>query len=66
MKENLYKHINPSDNILISELSLKERKDLINLIDNTPINYKEKLNVPSNITFGLEIEFEQAGFIKKA
>lgn len=64
MKENLYKHINPSDNILISELSLKERKDLINLIDNTPINYKEKLNVPSNITFGLEIEFEQAGFIK--
>ena len=27
MKENLYKHINPSDNILISELSLKERKD---------------------------------------
>lgn len=36
--------------------------DLLYLIANTPIEYKEILNVPSNVSFGCEIEFENAPF----
>lgn len=62
MTVNLYDYISKSQNLMISELSENDMNDLLYLIANTPIEYKNILNMPQNIKFGFEIEFENADF----
>ena len=56
----LFKYIKPTDNDILSSLNGFDLQDLIILIDNYYLKLREKLNLEDDITFGLELEFENA------
>ena len=56
----VFKFINPNDNDKLSEMSGFDLQDLIILIDEYYLELREKLGLKKDITFGLELEFENA------
>lgn len=46
----------------LAKLNKKDLMDLLNYINETQIEYREELDFPKHLTFGLEIEFENAFF----
>jgi len=57
---SIFKFINPNSNDKLSEMSGGDLQDLIILIDEYYIELRKSLNFDQNITFGLELEFENA------
>ncbi len=54
----IFKEINPYDNLLINTLSQKDLLDIFKLISNYLLEYRKRIEIDSEITFGTEIEFE--------
>lgn len=50
------KSINKDNSVILSSLSKEELLDLFTKINNMPLTYRKKLNIPNNISFGNEIE----------
>ncbi len=59
-KEAIFKFLNPNDNDQLSQLNGSDLQDLIILIDDYYIQLRNKLGFEKYITFGLELEFENA------
>lgn len=59
MKE-LFKYLNPNENNLLSKLTNDDLIEIINMINNYDLEYRETLNIDNNYTFGTEIEVENA------
>ena len=62
--KNIFDYINKNENTKLSELNKNELHYLLLLLKNYYIEYRDKLNIDNNITFGLEIEFEHADYEK--
>ena len=66
------KNIDEFENVKLSNLKGLDLKDLLECIKNTKIEYRKKLEIPRNVTFGLEIEVNSvintspANFIKQS
>ena len=56
----VFKFINPNSNDKLSEMSGLDLQDLISLIDDYYIQLRKQLGFEQYITFGLELEFENA------
>ena len=48
--------VNRENNVILSSLSKKELIDLFTRINDMPLTFRRKLNIPNNISFGNEIE----------
>lgn len=48
--------VNRESNVILSSLSKKELIDLFTRINDQPLEFRRKLNIPNNISFGNEIE----------
>lgn len=59
-KSPVFKFINPNSNDKLSEMSGVDLQDLIILIDDYYIKLRNRLGFDQCITFGLELEFENA------
>lgn len=57
---SVFKFINPNDNDKLSEMSGLDLQDLIILIDEYYLQLRDQLGFDESITFGLELEFENA------
>ena len=58
--DDVFKFLDPKANDQLSELKGLDLQDLIVLIDDLYIQYRNKLGIDENITFGFELEFENA------
>ena len=56
----IFKFINPDSNDKLSEMSGYDLQEFIVLIDNFYMELRKKLGFDESVTFGLEIEFENA------
>lgn len=56
----IFEFINPYDNDMISKINGVDLQKLLVLIDECPIKLRNELNIEKYITFGLELEFENA------
>lgn len=54
------KYINPSNNNILSEMNGLYLQELLELIEDYNLNLRKNLGLESDITFGLEIEFEKS------
>lgn len=57
---DIFKYINPNNNDILSSLNKHDLKQLLRYINNYYLDLRPKLNLDRNITFGLEIEVENA------
>ena len=48
--------VNRESNVILSSLSKKELVDLFTRINDQPLEFRRRLNIPNNISFGNEIE----------
>lgn len=61
MKNNeLFNYINPKNNDILSKMNGKELQDLIFYLDTYYLELRESLNLDKSVTFGIEIEYENA------
>ncbi len=58
--ESIFKAIKPKDNILFSKLNSSDLLDLMILLEEYYLEYREHLNLNPDVTFGLELEFEHS------
>ena len=58
--EVAYKMYNPDDNDNFSELKGEKLRNLISLLDDYYIEMKDTIGIDSNITIGIEIEYDNA------
>lgn len=58
--EPIFNFLNPNDNNELSKMRGTNLQELIILLDEYYLELRNKLNLDENITFGLEIEFENA------
>lgn len=63
-KEQIFKYINPNSNDMLSELSGYDLQDCLILIEDYYLELRNILGLDKNITFGLELEFENAQISK--
>lgn len=65
MKNNksIFKVIKPNDNTFFSKLNSSDLLDLMILLEEYHLEYRETLNLKSDVTFGLELEFEHSNNI---
>ena len=61
-KEPLYNYLDPKDNTKLSDLRGSDLLELLSLMNNYYLDLREELHFNKNITFGLEIEFEEVVF----
>lgn len=47
------------NNIMFTKLTSKELKEILKYIDNKTLEYRDKLDIPEDITFGIELEYEK-------
>ena len=59
MEDNVFNYLNYQDNTIFSSLNSKELQDILNMINNYNLEYRDFLNLHKDITFGVEIECEQ-------
>ena len=64
MNENIFNYLYPSDNIELTKLKKQDLYKILILIDKYYLEYRNTLNLNNNITFGLEIEFENTKYKK--
>lgn len=60
----IFKFINSNSNDNLSKMNIKDQKELLKLINNYYLEYREIINLNKKTTFGVEIEFEKADKIK--
>lgn len=56
-------HMNNNTNIMFSDLSLRDKQDLLFNLKNYILTYRNILSLDTNITFGVEIEFENCSML---
>lgn len=56
----IFNFLNPKANDLISKMNSQELREFLNLLNNFYLEYRNILELDQNITFGLEIEYENA------
>lgn len=56
--KTIFKYLDPNSNDMLSKMSIKDLKYIIDLINKYYLEYRNILKIDSNITFGLEIEME--------
>ncbi len=54
--ENIFKTINPNENLILANLTANELADFLALIDNYMLDYRTYLGLDPSVTYGLEIE----------
>ena len=54
--EDIFKEINPKENIMLTQMSKNDLRDFLNLVNNYFLEYRTSLNIAEDLTFGLEIE----------
>lgn len=59
---NIFNFINPDENTQLSNLNQKDLYQILLLLNNYKIDYQNNININKDITFGIEIEFEQANY----
>ena len=52
-------------NDMFSKFNKSDLKDLLNEIEKYYLEYRTSLDLPKNITFGVEIEYEKLDFRKR-
>lgn len=57
---DIFKLLYPNSNDALSEMTNSDRIYLMMLLKNYYLEYRDKLNIDKDATFGLEIEFEEA------
>lgn len=62
MEDKIFKYIDPDKNDIFSDFRGSDLQDLLVLIDECNIRYREKLDFLKDITFGLELEFENVKY----
>ena len=55
-----FEKINLSQNDSFSRLRGLDLKELLVQVENTNLSYRDTLNIPPEVTFGVEIEYENA------
>ncbi len=60
----ILKYLPPTENEILSNLSPSDLLDMIILLEKLYLEPRTTLNLPQNITFGVEIEFEHANMNK--
>ncbi len=56
---DIFKYINPNDNLLLTKLSNQSLMDFLYLVNHYLLEYRDSLSLPENLTFGLEIECDK-------
>ncbi len=64
MNEKIFKYIYPNKNDIFSNINGSDLLELFNLLDDYYIEYRDSLNFSKDITFGLELEFENVKYRK--
>ena len=64
MNENIFNYLYPSDNTNLNELNKQDLYKILLLINKYDLEYRNTLNIDNDITFGLEIEFEDTKYEK--
>lgn len=59
---NIFEILNPNDNTILSNLNNSDLYTILLQINNYLIEYQDTLDIDDSITFGLEIEFENANY----
>ena len=57
--KNSIEYLNPNDNLMLSSLSGDDLQEIVNILNSYKLEYRDFLNLDSDITFGIEIECEQ-------
>ena len=57
---DIFRMLNVCDNDIFGSMNISDRLELISLIKKYYLEYRDKINVSDDITFGIEIEFENA------
>ena len=60
----ILKYLPPTENEIMSNLSPSDLLDMIILLEKLYLEPRPTLNLPQDITFGVEIEFEHANMNK--
>ena len=60
IKDDIYKFLNPNDNDRIKDLSNNDRIYMMYLLKQYYLELRNNLNIDENVSFGVEIEFENA------
>ena len=58
--ESIFKVIKPKDNTFFSKLNSSDLLDLMILLEEYYLEYRENLDLKPDVTFGLELEFEHS------
>lgn len=58
--ESIFKVLKPEDNTFFSKLNSSDLLDLMILLEEYYLEYRENLDLRSDVTFGLELEFEHS------
>lgn len=56
--KEIFKFLNPEDNDMLSEISNSDLKEIIDYLNRYSLEYRSLLDIPSDVTFGIEIEME--------
>ena len=64
MNNDIFKYISKSDNTSFSSFKGEELEDLFVLIDDVYMELRESLGLSNDITFGVEIEFEESNNVE--
>lgn len=60
INNDIFKYLDPNDNVILSDINSSDRNYVVYLLRNYYLSLRNSLNLDKNITFGLEIEFENA------
>ena len=59
-KQDIYKYLNPTSNDMIATMNNSDRVNIMLSLRNYFLELRETLGIENNVTFGTEIEFEDA------
>ena len=57
--KTIFKCLNPIDNDMLSTINNKEMQELLLYLDRYYLEYRNLLDISSDISFGIEMEMEQ-------
>ncbi len=60
MNDDLLKYLKPNDNDQLLKMTGTSLQDLLYYLDNFYLTLRDSLGIDENVTFGMELEFEQA------
>lgn len=56
--KTIFNYFNPSDNDILSSFNHGDKKEILSILNKYYLEYRNKLDISSDITFGIEIEME--------